>query len=50
VTKDPKSLENLETEFKKDKDVVIAAVKQNKLALQYADESIRDEIKSELGL
>ena len=36
-------LENLPDEFKKDKDVVLAAVKQNVHALEYADDSLKKD-------
>ena len=41
------SLVFADLKLSKDKEIVIAAVKQNKQALQYTDESTRDEIKFE---
>ncbi len=43
VTKAPKSLQTLEAEFKKDKDVVTAALRQNPDVFLYADESLKKD-------
>jgi len=43
VQRDGLELKNLPAHFKKDKEIVLEAVKQNSFALNYADESLRND-------
>ena len=43
VSVEPDKFKNLPAKFKKDKEIVLAAVKQDGRALEYADESLKKD-------
>ena len=45
VNEDAFNLDNLPEEFKKDREIVLAAVQQYGVALEYADESFKKDKK-----